>query len=300
MATSLAFGRRRSIGRMGRAAPAYLSLPPSPAAARFLESLWVQDHPESRADWPATTVVPAGRLEVVACYGDPFEHIDECGVSSVPRVALMGQRTRAIRVRATGRTGLVLASLHPWAARALFGDDAPALRDSFVEAAAVLGDANARSLAEAVAASAAPALRARALEAALLRILRPDGIDLSVAQAVAWINGAYGAIPVQTLASGLGLSRRQLSRRFQAASGLPPKDLATIVRFQKALGLLHSGASAADVAARCGLYDQSHLIRLIRERADRSPRRLPARRTDTLGRTFNRSDLSAYYNAVYL
>ena len=48
--------------------------------------------------------------------------------------------------------------------------------------------------------------------------------------------------------------------------GLPPKLLARIVRFDRLLRQLRTGAamSWADLALECGYYDQAHLVREVR------------------------------------
>jgi AraC-like DNA-binding protein len=54
--------------------------------------------------------------------------------------------------------------------------------------------------------------------------------------------------------------------------GLPPKTLARIFRFDRAVSLLaQRDARLADVAFECGYYDQAHLNRDFRGFAGTSP-----------------------------
>jgi AraC-like DNA-binding protein len=58
-----------------------------------------------------------------------------------------------------------------------------------------------------------------------------------------------------------GLSPQHFAACFRARYGVPPHRFQTLVRLDRARALLASGEAAAEVAARCGFSDQSHLIR---------------------------------------
>jgi AraC-like DNA-binding protein len=61
---------------------------------------------------------------------------------------------------------------------------------------------------------------------------------------------------------------------------VPPKTLARILRFEHALALLRrdDGARFAEIAERCGYYDQAHMNRDFRAFAGASPSEFLARR----------------------
>lgn len=88
-------------------------------------------------------------------------------------------------------------------------------------------------------------------------------LDAVVRTAVLAIVAARGEAPLADLAAAVGLSPRQLQRRFSAAVGLSPKQFARVRRLRSAL--LHvvegSPVSWAAVAADLGFADQAHLIR---------------------------------------
>lgn len=115
---------------------------------------------------------------------------------------------------------------------------------------------------------------------------------------VAWawrrLDETGGRLEIGSLALELGWSRKHLIARFREQIGLPPKTLARVVRFSRAMGLLTSDEpiGLAQIAYRCGYYDQAHLNRDFREFAGATPtdvlsRRLPdggGIRGDELGR----------------
>ena len=72
--------------------------------------------------------------------------------------------------------------------------------------------------------------------------------------------GAYN-ISLTELAARVHLSRYHLVRAFQAEVGLPPHAYQTQLRVHRARRLLLSGHSVAEVAARTGFVDHSHLSR---------------------------------------
>jgi AraC-like DNA-binding protein/quercetin dioxygenase-like cupin family protein len=102
-----------------------------------------------------------------------------------------------------------------------------------------------------------------AVEAALLSAHETcrDG-DILVAEAVRRITLAKGVSDLASLASDLGLSIRQLERRFHTAVGLPPKFFCRIQRFNNVfLELGQQSQNWVQTAIACGYYDQAHLIR---------------------------------------
>jgi AraC-like DNA-binding protein len=72
--------------------------------------------------------------------------------------------------------------------------------------------------------------------------------------------------PVSGHAAAVGMSERQLRRRFAVAVGLGPKAYARVVRLHRAVGLARQSISHgveprwAEIALRSGFYDQPHLL----------------------------------------
>jgi AraC-like DNA-binding protein len=84
---------------------------------------------------------------------------------------------------------------------------------------------------------------------------------------------------VARVADDVGLSPRELRRRCLTDVGYGPKTLHRVLRFRAVLRELVPGASLADLAARHGYADQSHLGRECRRLAGSSPAGLQALRT---------------------
>jgi AraC-like DNA-binding protein len=132
------------------------------------------------------------------------------------------------------------------------------------------------------------------LDAALAdRLAASPPVDARLDWAWRWLVASGGRGGVGVLATELGWSRRHLAARFREEVGLPPKMAARLLRFQHAHAALrdvdattgpqHAGAERgvdwAEVAVRCGYYDQSHLIRDFHQFAGATPAALLAARS---------------------
>jgi AraC-like DNA-binding protein len=91
----------------------------------------------------------------------------------------------------------------------------------------------------------------------LARLPAPDPVVRAAVHEVARPRSRVGELGGQ-----LGISERQLRRRFEHAVGYPPKTLARVLRLQRFLGLAErDGADLARLAAEAGYADQPHLTR---------------------------------------
>ncbi len=94
-----------------------------------------------------------------------------------------------------------------------------------------------------------------------------------------------GRVNVAALADEGGWSRKHLAVQFREHLGVPPKTMARILRFQRARELLETSRRMpwADIALRCGYYDQAHFNRDFRELSGTAPGEFLARRIPTGG-----------------
>lgn len=141
-----------------------------------------------------------------------------------------------------------------------------------------IADANdlpsARSLAELhsrLLESRTPASAMHALQTVLQRLpFSPDPL-IEHARPAFTAHARTGAPSIASIAAQLGLSERQLQRRFRQAVGVSPKRFASLLRFESSLPLINSQASLAHVAAEAGYADQAHLSRDVSRFAGMPP-----------------------------
>jgi AraC-like DNA-binding protein len=95
------------------------------------------------------------------------------------------------------------------------------------------------------------------------RILRTRIDTARVDWAVAQIESSGGRVDVGSLARELGHSHKHLIALFHDQVGIPPKLLARLIRFERAMREARSGARIgwADLALAHGYFDQAHLAR---------------------------------------
>jgi AraC-like DNA-binding protein len=96
-------------------------------------------------------------------------------------------------------------------------------------------------------------------------------------EGVAWafqrLEARRGLVRINDLCSALDWKPKQLIERFRHEVGLPPKQVARIIRFQRAVQMLtpERPSCLADVAFECGYFDQAHFAREFREFAGSTP-----------------------------
>lgn len=134
-----------------------------------------------------------------------------------------------------------------------------------------------------------PQARSRALQPE--PVLTRPAQDHVVQQAMLQLEeGLEGGVSVSGVAASLGLSTRQLERRFRDDLGLSPREVKQRLRLVRAAWLLeHTDLSVTQVATECSYGDGSHFSRVFlahfgcrptawRQRA-RDPRQPARRRT---------------------
>ncbi len=268
---------------------AYAVVPPGPALARHIRCFWLLHGaaPTAPAGAEPERILPDGCCEIVLNRADPFAEVRGGGgaasLERQPSILLVGQMERYIEIAPTGDVDLIGIRFEPGGLRPLLGLSMAELTGRTLD----LGDACAglrRALAGAAAGPGPSRGRLPAIERALLGRLPagpagPPG-PTAVTAAVSRIVRAGGLVRLPDVAQGVGISERQLERRFRDDVGLAPKVLARIVRFQRVLARAEgagAGAGAgrrpdwAAIAAACGYSDQAHLIRDFGRFAGRSP-----------------------------
>jgi len=121
-----------------------------------------------------------------------------------------------------------------------------------------------------------PSLSARrsAMEAALLgRVANAGPVDKATRAAIQWIaRHPHGR--VEQLSQWLGLSSRQIQRRFTMAVGYGPKLFKSVLRFQRLLNLAARAGirwNLAQFAADADYADQSHMTREVQRFSGNPP-----------------------------
>jgi AraC-like DNA-binding protein len=234
----------------------YVERPPIPALAGVVSSVWIQQVAPDAPPYVQRNI-PSGGVELV------------CRLGREPRV--VGPLTGALVEVLEPGTTVVGLRLAPGAAARVLGLPASELVDLAVDAHDVWGAAGGGrfALADLADPDASPErLLARIQLLVAARLADAAAPDPLVAEAVGLLR--WSIDDVASLTASLHISERQLRRRFQTATGLAPKPLHRVLRFQRFHALaqhaIASGAAPAEdgiarLAAESGYADQPHLNR---------------------------------------
>jgi AraC-like DNA-binding protein len=242
---------------------------PSPALADYVTLFyWF------RADVPAfEDVERADHAQIrfrLTPGGADYRFVDG-KVQTVADAHIVGPTTGAFHVRATGPVEVFGAGITPAGWAALVGIDASAA----INRAINLSDLFGTKIADAIdRLKAAPDLAAKALccEAILQGLIssqRPETIQF-VRQVDAWLSAGLSP-QIDALVAVTGLSRRQVERKCRALYGAPPKLLSRKYRALRAAVALVADHVSFDEAIDRGFYDQSHMIREIKQFTGMTP-----------------------------
>lgn len=246
----------------------------APQLASLVHCIWTLEGSAAEFGGEAQPIVPDGRPELIVHFGDAFERLHPGGrFERQPAVIFAGQLTSQIVLRPTGRIAILGVRFHPHGAAALFHESQAA----FIGLTIAVDDISkhvARAVNEVRESARALHDAAGLIQRALIPLVDPPRVDVRIARAVAAIQRRHGCIPIDTVASLAGTTRRHLERRFNEVVGIAPKRLARIARFQHALRVLEGDGAAqggAYTAAACGYADQAHFVRECRELCGEPP-----------------------------
>ena len=249
----------------------YREYPPHPALRAHVACLWT-----ARVAAPVSAAAPHVHRVL------PDNCVDILWQDDGRQAYAVGMMSTSILVPAARPVRTVAVRFRPGAAGAFLGIPLHPLTDARAGLAELWGRSLADRLDDALwTGDLADAQRLGLIEKALLGRLADMATATGIMpagplgmRAVAAIEGSHGAVTVEALADSLRVSRQHLALQFRQQVGITPKLFARICRFRRATALLRDPRRCGDLAAlaaECGYFDQSHLIRDFRDFADGTP-----------------------------
>ncbi len=239
----------------------YRELAPSRELHSLVACRWVRRVPKS-VDNDTTLVLPDGCVDLI--WRDDELLLAGPDRSAQPSPIRPGQKILGIRLR-------------PGAAGAVLGVPASEVGDGRLPLEDVLGP-DAGRLAERLGLAASDESRFGLLEelvASQVREIQPDPLVLAATRRLGFPDSR-----VDWVADALGISHRQLRRRFHGAVGYGAKMLDRVLRFRRFVSEASSIAAGdgdlARVAADLGYADQAHMTRECLDLSGLPPTRLAA------------------------
>lgn len=209
----------------------------------------------------AQRIIPDGCIDLVFCENE---------------LVIAGPDTESVELEIVPNRSFVGLRFRAGRAPAVLGVPASELIDRRIFASEVLG-ARASELSDRLASTSSARAAAAVFEKTVhgwLHDAQPS--DALVARAIIELRTPRADWSVATLAAKLGVSERQLRRRFLHAVGYGPKLLERVLRlrrFIQAASSPQTGGLAA-LAAEAGYADQPHLTRECRELTALTPAQL--------------------------
>lgn len=239
---------------------------PDPRLAGIVAAMWFG---EGSVSYARDRILPSGQSQLLINLGPPQYRI-EAGPPErrIPfrDIWYSGLHQGPIDTEAPHGNALLGVAFtacggYPW-----LGHDLSGLADRIIALADALGD-SVLALRQRLLDTPDIAQRFELVERWLIARLNPRAV---VHPAVRWavdrIAASGGHVSVDALARQTGYTRKHLALLFQRQVGFGPKALARVHRFKSALALLGAADEVpwATLAAQCGYYDQSHLVRDFR------------------------------------
>jgi len=219
-------------------------------------------------------ILPDSCVELVFHFHDPYRsHFPDGETALQPRSFVVGQMKRFLEIEPAGRAGFIAVRFYARGAYLFFRRPLREVAAGLVDLEDVWRD-RAREWTERIAVAKSMERRVRFIERALLALLSQNGrTEPAVDRALEIIEVTRGQCRVNELAAEIGVSCRHLTRQFERAVGLSPKEFGRVSRFLQALQVMTAGKalSLTDVALDCGFFDQAHFSHEFRELAGMSP-----------------------------
>lgn len=216
--------------------------------------------------------LPSRHLTLAISLREPMRVLRESG--TVAAAGLVGGlHTDPVLIAQDRTQSGIQLELHPLGVRALLGAGAAELSGHVVALTDLRRPALAQ-LPDRLASTPSWSDRFRILDEVLAAaaVAEPPSIGAEMAQAWRLMTGSSGRVRIADVANEIGWSRRHFGHKFRAATGLSPKQLARVLRFEYAGALLRGGQSnLSQLAVESGFYDQAHLSNEWRALAGCSP-----------------------------
>jgi AraC-like DNA-binding protein len=238
--------------------------------AGLIESIW---YFEGSIPYARERHLPNGRLGLVVQLDAPFHFLTDGTRERCATACLAGLQTRPTAVEAPSlRSRVAGVRLTPAGAYAVAGSSLAETSGRVVDLGDLVGR-GASELVERCEDGRSVEDRVRCVEAWVsARIERSRRLDPRIAWAVARIEQSHGSVAIGELQGQTGLSKKRIIELFRDQVGVVPKVYARIVRFRRALTLLHEGGrSLSNIALDAGYYDQPHMNLEFRELGGLAP-----------------------------
>src|SRR5262249_39854133 len=202
--------------------------------SKHVECLWLLESSDRQESTTTERILPDGCVELILNFGALFrEHKEAGGCELQPSRFVVGQMTQPVQVSPTGPVKLLGIRFAPGGTLPFLPIPPGELTNRIAPLEDIAETLDRELSAQVYEASELPE-KISVIEALLIRRMnakKERGVSLR--NAISRIVSSGGQTSVDRIAGDLGVSGRQLERRFMNEVGLGPKLLCRILRFQQ-------------------------------------------------------------------
>lgn len=227
---------------------------------------------ESQAHYNRQAIIPDSYAQLIICCGAPLQWLQANGtLCELPAAFILGVQQQPLYLYATGACQLVGIQIYAWAVADLLG------QTCLPNQPLALNEPRWQRFAAQVrhwARFADLATLLQQVHSALLQHMRLSELRLALHHSGLLLYQEFGNLPISELAQQQKLSLSQFERQFRQITGVRPKQLARLIRFEQVRDRLvqQPQQSIAAIAVDLGYSDQAHLQHEFRYFAGLTPR----------------------------
>lgn len=242
----------------------YQTFQPHKDLSQFVKYYWTLKVPKE-PNPQKQRIVPDGSIEMIFTLGDDVKrYVSDTKHIIQPRSMVLGQITEPFYIEPMGTVDTFAVCFFPGGFMPFTKMPIKELENRETELKTLLGEKPAADLEHKIIYAANIAERIQCAEAFLTEKLKgAETINSIVTSTIDLILSTKGRTSIHDLLKDNPSKRRQLERRFSTLTGLSPKQLARIIRFQTALKMLlnNEAQHLSDLAYENEYYDQAHFIK---------------------------------------
>jgi AraC-like DNA-binding protein len=241
-------------------------LPAAPGLKGVVTAYWQVEG--NAAKVPSSAILPDGYIELVFNFGHPVGLTGPAYTGDQPVHAVVGLLSQAVQLEYRGPVNTFGIRFHPARGLALLGQHGAALTDKLLplERVSPALDHAFSSLFTADWSAKSEDARTALDQVLLEQLAASTPADALICALVDRLTRSESAPSVAQMARELGLSPRQVQRRFLGAVGVPPKQFLRLCRFARLwqMATMSPPETWAAIAVEHGYADQAHMAREFR------------------------------------
>lgn len=250
---------------------------PDRLLSKFIKCFWISQAEKSDKT-TKSRLLPEGHIEIVFSLGGPdkiYRADNSTYLGEFKKSQLVGQRTQPLLLKSTGEKNKIGIRFKPGGLYPFLQIPLHEISNTLISLESVLGNVY-KEWEEKLYAAKSDIDKIDILQQKLKELMSSNFRDDKVLGYTSnYILLNNGSVSINKIAEKIGMSTRQLNRRFSTKVGLSPKSFSRIIRFQAILRALkrHKTADFAPVAYHFGFCDQSHFNKEFKTLSGTTPKK---------------------------